>query len=100
MGKYNFKSFDAFTFDELVEYGKTNGANIVNDMPWSFNFRGYPMTHENDECYLVPLLDGNTIRFGPNEMLVFRFNPSLGRENVYTMNKIEFFKFFEEVKYL
>jgi hypothetical protein len=25
---------EAITFDELVKYGKENGGNIVNGMPW------------------------------------------------------------------
>jgi len=49
---------EAITFDELVEYGKVNGGNIVNGMPWSFNYKGHPITHENDECYLIPTLEG------------------------------------------
>ena len=27
---------EAITFDELVEYGKAHGGNIVDGMPWSF----------------------------------------------------------------
>lgn len=51
--------FVAITFDELVQYGiaqcKAEGrsGNIVNGMPWSFSYRGIPVTHENDGCYLV-----------------------------------------------
>ena len=49
---------EAITFDELVEHGKANGANIVNGMPWSFEYGGHPITHENDDCYLIPTLEG------------------------------------------
>jgi hypothetical protein len=41
------------TFDEFVQYGKDNGANIVNGMPWSFIFNGHAVTHETDDCYLI-----------------------------------------------
>ena len=66
---------EAMTFQELVEYGKNNGANIVNDMPWSFSLNGHPITHENDKCYLIPtphLHDPreHTSRFTPDDMLV------------------------------
>jgi hypothetical protein len=60
---------EAIKFDELVEFGKTNRANIVNGMPWSFEFRGYPITHENDQCYLIPTLEG-TYKFTPQDMLI------------------------------
>lgn len=49
---------EAITFDELVEYGKANSSNIINDMPWSFTYQGYPITREDDDCYLIPTLEG------------------------------------------
>jgi radical SAM protein with 4Fe4S-binding SPASM domain len=67
------KIIEAITFEEFVEYGKNNGGNIVNGMPWSFNYNGHPVTHENDECYLIPTLEG-TIRFTPQDMLIVGFN--------------------------
>lgn len=60
---------EAITFDELVEYGKNNGANIVNCMPWSFEYNGHPITHENDQCYLILTLEG-THNMTPNDMLI------------------------------
>lgn len=60
---------EAITFEELVEYGKNIGANIVNGMPWSFQYKGHGITHENDECYLIPTLEG-THRFTPQDMLI------------------------------
>lgn len=71
MGKFRKKPvvIEAITFDELVEYGKANGANMVNGMPWSFNYKGQSITHENDLCYLIPTLEG-TMRFNKGEMLI------------------------------
>lgn len=60
---------EAFTFAELVEHGKDNGGNIVNGMPWHFEFRGHPITHENDDCYLIPTLEG-TMKMGRDDMLI------------------------------
>jgi hypothetical protein len=61
---------EAITFDELVEYGRKNGdANIVNGMPWSFDYNGHPITHEDDNCYLIPTLEG-TMRFERGDMLI------------------------------
>lgn len=71
MAKYRKKPIviEAITFDELVEYGKYNGGNIVNCMPWSFNYKGQPITHETDRCYLIPTPEG-LMQFTPNDMLI------------------------------
>jgi hypothetical protein len=57
------------TFDELVAHGLANGANVVNGMPWSFRWHGYPVTHETDNLYLIitPL---GTYRLARAERLV------------------------------
>lgn len=60
---------EAITFDELVERGIKSGGNIVNGMPWSFSYAGQPITHENDNCYLIPTLEG-TMRFERGGMLI------------------------------
>lgn len=45
----------AISFDEFVEYGRTTmkPEELVNGMPWAFTFVGHPVTHENDDLYLV-----------------------------------------------
>lgn len=52
---------EAITFDELVAHGlaNTTAGNIVNGMPWSFEYAGHHITHENDDCYLIPTLEGD-----------------------------------------
>lgn len=60
---------EAVTFDELVEYGRSHGVNLHNGMPWSFTYGGHPVTHENDDCYLIPTLEG-TMRFNRGDMLI------------------------------
>lgn len=60
---------EAITFDELVKYGIDHGGNVVNGMPWSFQYAGHPITHENDDCYLIPTPEG-TMRFGREDMLI------------------------------
>jgi hypothetical protein len=41
------------TFAELLEHGLASGAPLVNGMPWSFEWQGFPVSHENDDCYLI-----------------------------------------------
>ncbi len=61
---------EAITFDELVAHGIANcGPHRHNGMPWSFNYEGQPITHENDDCYLIPTIEG-TMKFNRGEMLI------------------------------
>ena len=60
---------EAITFDELVQHGRDNGANIVGGMPWSFTYKGHAISHENDRCYLIPTKEG-TMNFTPDDMLI------------------------------
>lgn len=71
MAKYRKKPvvIEAITFDELVKHGLENGANVNNGMPWSWNYNGHPITHENDQCYLIPTLEG-THNMTPADMLI------------------------------
>lgn len=82
---------EAITFNELVEYGKSNNANIVNGMPWSFTYKGHAITHENDRCYLVPTLEG-TMHFTPDDMLITGVNGE-----IYPCKKDIFEKTYESV---
>ena len=71
MAKFRKKPvvIEAITFDELVEYGLTHGANVQDGMPWSFMYKMQPITHENDDCYLIPTLEG-TMHFNRGDMLI------------------------------
>lgn len=60
---------EAITFDELVEFGKNHGGEVINGMPWSFEYQGKIITHENDSCYLIPTLEG-TMKFQRGDMLI------------------------------
>jgi hypothetical protein len=68
---------EVVTFDQFVQYGRDHGGNSVNDMPWSFNFRGHPVTHENDRCYLIMGKPGQDLRLTPNDVLVINPDGSL-----------------------
>ena len=67
---------ETITFAEFVQYGRVNGGNIVGGMPWSFNFHGHPVTHENDQCYLIGVNDGQA-RFTNDQVLVLNPDGSL-----------------------
>lgn len=60
---------EAITFDELVQHGLKAGGPVYNGMPWSFDYHGQPITHETDDCYLIPTLEG-TMRMGRDDMLI------------------------------
>jgi hypothetical protein len=62
------------TFDQMVEHGKASGAPLHNGMAWSFTWLGHPVTHENDQCYLV----GNDgMRLTPGNFLVASENGNI-----------------------
>lgn len=60
---------EAITFDALVEHGKRSGAPLNNGMPWSFEYQGFHVTHENDDCYLVAV-SGGTERMNRGDVLI------------------------------
>lgn len=60
---------DAITFDELVALARAQGAKEVSGMPWAFTYQGQNITHETDDCYLVPTKEG-TMRFNRGAMLI------------------------------
>jgi hypothetical protein len=60
---------DFITFDDFVEYGKAHCFNLVNGMPWSFEYNGHSVTHENDNCYLVPTKEG-IMQFNRQSVLI------------------------------
>lgn len=59
----------AITFEELVAHGLAAGGNTFDGMPGAFNYQGQPITHENNDCYLVPTLEGS-MRFNRGDMLI------------------------------
>ena len=71
-----------YTFDQFVQYGRDNGGNIVGGMPWSFQFHGRPVSHENDNCYLITTKAGKTMRFERGDVLV------LGADDFITITSI------------
>lgn len=75
MAKFRKKPvvIEAITFDELIEYGQATEGNVVYNIPWSFTYKGKPITHENDDCYLIPTLEG-TMKFNRGEMLITGVN--------------------------
>lgn len=64
---------EAITFEDLIQHGvdyyQENGRTIVNGLPWAFHYKGHPITHENDDCYLIPTKEG-TMRFNRGNMLI------------------------------
>lgn len=60
---------EAITFDELVQHGLQAGGPVYNGMPWSFEYQGQPISHETDDCYLIPTLEG-TMKMGRGDMLI------------------------------
>jgi hypothetical protein len=57
-------------WDRFLMIGRNqSGASVVDGMPWSFTYNGCPVTHENNELYLISQ-GGKTLRFTPEDLLV------------------------------
>jgi hypothetical protein len=71
MAKYRKKPvvIEAITFDELVQIGKDQKVPLYGGMPWSFTYQNQPITHGNNDCYLIPTSEG-TMKFGREDMLI------------------------------
>lgn len=71
MAKYREKPvvIEAITFDELVQHGRDSNPDDTHEMPWHFEYKGHPITLENNKCYLIPTAEG--LRpFTPEYMLI------------------------------
>ena len=70
MSKYRKKPVvvEAITFDELVAHGRSQVGD-THGMPWAFDYAGHPITHETDDCYLIPTLEG-TMQFRRGDQLI------------------------------
>lgn len=89
MAKYRKKPvvIEAITFNELVEHGKNVAPESIDEtsgMPWSFEYKGHSITHENDECYLVPTHQG-IVEFRKEDMLITQIDGE-----IYPCNKQTF----------
>lgn len=71
MGRFTKKpvTIEAITFDELVEHGKASAAVLHDGIPWSFTYKGHSITHERDDCYLIPTLEG-AMQFTRGDVLI------------------------------
>ena len=70
-------TIEAITFDELVAHGfkeyELNGRVVEYEMPWCFRYRGHPITHDSDNCYIILTLEGS-MHFRRGDMLITGVN--------------------------
>lgn len=94
MAKYRKKPvvIEAITFEEFIEYGKTHAERLIDGMPWHFEYNGYPVTHANDECYIIPTLEGE-YSFTPKDMLITGI-----KGEIYPCKKDIFYATYEKVE--
>jgi len=67
MSQYRKKPvvIEAITFEEFVAFAKAT----TQEPNWSIPYQGVNVTHENDELYIIPTLEGNH-NFTPQDMLI------------------------------
>lgn len=74
MAKFRKKPvvIEAITFEELVAHGAKvdpEGAALHGGYSWHFEYAGHKLTHENDDRYLIPTLEG-TMDMRRGDMLI------------------------------
>ena len=62
------------TFDEFVQYGLSQNSNIVDGVPWSFDFQGLPVSHETNDKYLITT-PGGVVPFNRYETITYSGSP-------------------------
>ena len=94
MSKYKLKPLiaEALTFDELMEYGRTQTDNVYNNMPWSFEYLGYAVTHETDTCYIISC-ENDSVYFTPEKMIVLT-----GNEQICVLDLDQFNRLYELIE--
>lgn len=80
---------EAITFDELLEYGRKvapEDAARHDGIAWSFEYKGVLLSNENENCYLIPTLEG-TMDFTRNDMLITGVNGEIYPCKIEIFNK-------------
>jgi len=54
----NLELHKIISFDEVIKHGLENGANVVDNYPWSWKINNKSVTHENNNCYIIETIDG------------------------------------------
>ena len=93
MAKYKRKQteVEAVNWDEFIEYGKEQADDLIEGMPWSFNYKGNPVTHENDQqYYITSSVGGGSYYMEPRKMLVMYDDGSVN-----TLSEFHFNQFYE-----
>jgi hypothetical protein len=63
----------AVTFEDFIEIGKAaNPEDLHNGLPWSFTYKGHPVTHCDDDKYSIATPEGGFLLFHRHrgEMLI------------------------------
>lgn len=71
MNTNNLELQKMISFEEFIQHGRDNGANIVNGMPWSWKINGWPVTHENDDRYIIQTENGFEDFYKGDKLMAF-----------------------------
>lgn len=78
-----------FDFEQFVAYGREKVQAPEDTMPWSFDFYGWAVTHENNDRYIlskgsrsINFLRGDTLEVHPDGNVVNTAAPAIGIHDV------------------
>jgi len=70
------KEVEVVFFHDFVKYGKEHSENVVDGIPWHFDYKGNAVSHENDDCYLITTID-DMLSFESDSVLLIGVNNKL-----------------------
>lgn len=76
------ETFERVFLEDLISYGLQNSSNIVDGHPWSFQYRGFAVTHETNERYRLTYSDGWTFDLTPENVILFYQDKPIGQTDI------------------
>lgn len=58
-----------YDFDQFVAYGQSVAEHLVEGVPWSFVFETFPVTHENNDTYIIANGSPHGVRFERGQVI-------------------------------
>lgn len=84
---------EAYTYDEILEYGREQCVTLIDDIPLDFYFKGrlIKVSDYEGKGFVIPTLEGN-MNFTKDDMLIFAMSGEMYPCNIDVFEK-EYIKY-------
>lgn len=76
---------EVLSFLELIKYGRKQVNNLVDGFPWSFSWRGIPISHETNSKYVITCTTGS-LHISHGDFLVYEL--ATGQFSTFTQDSL------------